>query len=344
MRATPATRPARRRPAGTSAICPALSAESDTGVDRCLWQRACASRPRCDDRELRVVHASKSVEAVQPSSARPVDSTTAAATCHTSRPRTTEAAPDRLHRSTSRRRTTALGRHPRDPARAIPRSARCRSASRCSRAGSSSWSRRTSPSCFAASFVRLADEHRAVDTLDQWAATLARRKSSTVSPSSTLGRRQDREAATADTAGRRALGRRAPSHTAVNDGRRTGPSPVVDGADRHVAVDGGDDAEQEGEVHVLLQRGRQLGGTAQTGDVPQAGLRRDRLEVPVAGEHQRRRLRTPAGEPREPVGGVADQPEIVGDRRRADAELRRRPPPRRSSRACGGRTGRLAGP
>ena len=39
-----------------------------------------------------------------------------------------------------------------------------------------------------------------------------------------------------------------------------------------------------------------------TVDVPPAGVGRDRLEVPVAREHRRGRLRAPAGQPREAVG------------------------------------------
>ena len=57
-------------------------------------------------------------------------------------------------------------------------------------------------------------------------------------------------------------------------------------------------------------------GTSQSAD-----RRRDVLEVAVPGEHPGRALGAPAGQAREPVGRVADEAEVVGDRRRADAEL-----------------------
>src|SRR5207244_3418846 len=63
-------------------------------------------------------------------------------------------------------------------------------------------------------------------------------------------------------------------------------------------------------------------GRAPDADVPVARERWDFLEVAVTAEDGRGRLRAPAREPRETVGAVADEGEVVGHRLRLDAELR----------------------
>ncbi len=57
------------------------------------------------------------------------------------------------------------------------------------------------------------------------------------------------------------------------------------------------------------------------GDLPVRGIGGDLLEVHPAGQDGGRRLGAPSGEPREPVRTVADEGEVIGDGRGADAEL-----------------------
>ncbi len=68
------------------------------------------------------------------------------------------------------------------------------------------------------------------------------------------------------------------------------------------------------------QRGRQLRCPPDS-DVPVGRMLGDGLQVAPPSEHRGRRLGTPAGQARESVRAVADEGEVVRDRRRRHAEL-----------------------
>ena len=71
-------------------------------------------------------------------------------------------------------------------------------------------------------------------------------------------------------------------------------------------------AEEQGVVPPLAQCRRQLRGTAQPPrQVPLLDIGGDVLEAPVPGEHRRGRFCPPARQPGEPVGGVADERQVV---------------------------------
>ena len=92
------------------------------------------------------------------------------------------------------------------------------------------------------------------------------------------------------------------------------------GADGRVRAQRGELPEQQRALalaaSVAASRAR-----APHGHAPLRGALRDVLEVPVAGEHRRRRPRPPAGQAGVAVRAVADERQPVGDRRRRHAEL-----------------------
>ena len=70
-----------------------------------------------------------------------------------------------------------------------------------------------------------------------------------------------------------------------------------------------------------VQRVRQGAGVIGV-DAPLAPVPWNRLEMSVFREHGGSGFRTPPGQPRIPVGGIADQCEVIGDRGRRHAKFR----------------------
>ena len=75
---------------------------------------------------------------------------------------------------------------------------------------------------------------------------------------------------------------------------------------------------------------RELGRTGDA-DVPVVPVRRDRFEVDEPREHGGGRLCAPAGQTGKAIGRIADERQVIRDRRRRHAELRDHP---RSSTTC----------
>ena len=104
-------------------------------------------------------------------------------------------------------------------------------------------------------------------------------------------------------------------------GRGAVPSQLVHVVEeRDVGPERGERSEQQRAVALARERvreGARVGGV----HVPLAPVRGDGFEMAKLGENGSRRLRAPARQARIAVGRVADQREVVGDRRRRDAEL-----------------------
>ena len=98
------------------------------------------------------------------------------------------------------------------------------------------------------------------------------------------------------------------------------PLPVVDLADVGVGAQRREVEEQVGGVACRGERCRELRRAARL-HVPVGDVVGDLVDVLVPRQHHPCRLRAPAGQAGEAVGGVADEREVVGDRRRAHAEL-----------------------
>ena len=107
----------------------------------------------------------------------------------------------------------------------------------------------------------------------------------------------------------------------IEAGLRAAPRHRIDAAHRRVEVNGGDPPEKQCIVELFAERLSEFCG-ATHGDIPLGHVVRYVVDMAIAGEDRSRRLRTPPGQAGEPVGGVTDHPEIVGDRLGRHAELR----------------------
>ncbi len=104
--------------------------------------------------------------------------------------------------------------------------------------------------------------------------------------------------------------------------RRPAPLELVHGLEhRQVGADGGQLAEEQRLRTVALQHRRQHPGPGHV-HAPLPMVVGDPVDVAELRQHARGRLGTPALQPRIAVGAVADQRQVVGDRRRRHAELR----------------------
>ncbi len=104
--------------------------------------------------------------------------------------------------------------------------------------------------------------------------------------------------------------------------RRSLPSQLVDRVEqRDVLSQRRQIAEQHDPLALALERLRQRTRTRRV-HAPRPPVGRDRFEVAELGEHRRGRFRAPSLQSRISVGAVADQRQVVRDRRRRHAELR----------------------
>ncbi len=111
------------------------------------------------------------------------------------------------------------------------------------------------------------------------------------------------------------------SHTALESVGRPGPSPVVDGSHLDVALHRRDPPEEQRKLEALDERVGEARHMPQSRHIPLRAVLGDVLEMGIPAEQSGHRLRAEARQPRKAIGAVAHQREVVGDRRRPDAEL-----------------------
>lgn len=89
-----------------------------------------------------------------------------------------------------------------------------------------------------------------------------------------------------------------------------------------VQSDRGDGPKEQCVREIVDEGGGELLDAAKPGNIPLTGVERDFLQLGVAGEYRRSRLRPPPRQTRVSVGAISDESEEIGDRRRVNPEFR----------------------